>query len=217
MKEISPKSLASRLLYLPLDIHEKVLLWLTYKGLKPVSEITVLKRDRTHLRRMMSDPVYRSSYKSPYSYDSKKSKRIRRWIADAGLHLSIEPGHDIAWHISQDPSLAKQSTELLHKFDTESEIKSGILFGFPKESAKTYAENRNKSDEDVEKIMVGTGELLYKNNFLKDKYYTPYIFYNMSKDKVQEESKIAKIWADAIRQDVPKLAAWLEKRARSNN
>lgn len=217
MKEISPKSLASRLLYLPLDVHEKVLLWLTYKGLKPVSEITVLKRNRTHLRRMMSDPEYRSSYKSPYSYDSKKSKRIRHWISDAGLHLSIEPGHDTAWHISLDPDLAKQSTELLHKFDTQSETKSGILFGFPKESAKAYAENRNKSDEDVEKIMVGTGELLYKNSFLKDKYYTPYIFYNMPKDKVQEESKIAKNWADAIRQDVPKLATWLEKKARSNN
>ncbi len=217
MKEISPKSLASRLLHLPLDIHEKVLLWLTYKGLKPVSEITVLKRNRTHLRHMMSDPEYRRSYKSPYSYDSKNSKRIRRWITDAGLHLSIEPGHDTAWHISQNPNLAKESTELLHKFDTESEIKSGILFGFPKESAKAYAENRNKSDDEVEKIMVGTGELLYKNNFLKDKYYTPYVFYNMPKDKVEEESNIARIWADTIRQDVPKLATWLEKKASSDN
>lgn len=210
----SKEKLASRLLYLPIDINEKVLLWLTYKGLKPVSEITVLKRNRAHLRRMMCEPLYRKSYISPYSFDSRGSKQIRKWINDAGLYLAIEPGYETAWHVGKPEELVKMSTELLHKFDIENEVKTGLMFGFPEASVRAYSENRNKSDEEIENIMTGTGNLLYKDSYLKDKYFTPYIFYNMPKSKVVEESLVAKNWADTIRKDVPKLATWFEKATR---
>lgn len=216
MNNNNKEKLASRLLYLPIDLNEKVLLWLTYKGLKPVSEITALKRNRAHLRRMMRDPLYKKSYKSPYDFDSRSSKRIRKWINDAGLYLAIEPEYETAWHVGSNPEQVKTSTKLLHKFDIENEIKTGLMFGFPEVSVRAYAENRNKSDEEIENVMVGTGDLLYKDPYLKDKYFTPYVFYNIPKSKVVEQSQVAKKWADTIREDVSQLATWFENAVRDD-
>ncbi len=212
------KSLASRLPYLPLDLHEKVLLWLTYKGLKPVSEITAQKRDKKFLRLRLLHPEKVSSYpQKQYDFNSSSSKRIRKWLKDAELNVATELDHESAWHIGKNADQVKKSVQIFHDFDLKKEIETGILFGFPEESAIAYAQNRNKDFEETLKVMVGTGELLYKNEYLKDKYFTPYIFYNMPKDKVVEESKIAKIWADTIRQDVPKLATWFEKKQKPKN
>ncbi len=212
MSSFQQASLSRRLLYLPLDLHEKVLLWLTYKGLKPVSEITAEKRNKVHLRRMMRDVEYKKTHKSSYDFNSKNSKRIRKWLKDAELNLATEPSHESAWHIGKNADQVKTSVQIFHNFDLKKEIETGILFGFPEESAKAYAHNRNKDFEETLKVMVGTGDLRFKNEYLKDKYFTPYIFYNMPKDKVQEESKIPKIWADTIRRDIPKLALWFEKK-----
>ncbi len=165
----------------------------------------------------MRDPEYKKSYKSPYSFDSRNSKRVRKWISDAGLYLAPEIKGDISWHVGKNPDQVKLSTQILHQFDFENEIKSGLLFGFPETSAKAYAENKNRSEAEINKIMVGTGELIHKNDFLKDKYFTPYIFYNMPKNRVKEDSKIAKVWADTIRQDVPRLATWFENKSRPKN
>ena len=203
------KNLASRLLYLPLDLHEKVLLWLAYKGLKPVSEITASRRGNVF--KLLKKGI---KPKSNYYFNSSKSKRIRKWIKGAGLFIAIEQGHDMAWHVSKNSDLAKLSTKSLHKLDIKNEIKTGQLFGFPETSIQAYAQNRNKNFDETLKVMVGTGELLYKNEYLKDKYFTPYIFYNMPKNRVKEDSQVAKVWADTIRHDVPKLATWFENKSK---
>ncbi len=200
------KELASRLLYLPLDIQEKVLLWLAYRGLKPVSEITVERRGN-----IMS--LLRRGVKivSTYNYNSPKIKRVRKWVRDAGLFRYAEHGHHTSWHVGKDKNNVVESTKILHKFDYENEVKSGLLLGYPEESAKAYARNRGKSENEAMKEMVGTGSLVYKDPYLKDKYYTPYLFYNMPKNRVVEDSKVAQKWADAIREEVPTLAKWFER------
>ena len=139
-------NLANRLLYLPLDIHEKVLLWLTYKELKPVSEITAERRG--NIKSLLKKGIRKAS---TYQFDSPNSLRIRGWIKDAGLVISFEEKYGSAWHISKDKKLANESVESLQKYDYNSEVKSGKLFGFPIESVKTYAKNRGKPYEEIQK------------------------------------------------------------------
>lgn len=198
--------LAQRLLYLPLDVREKVLLWLTYKGLKPVSEITAERRGN-----IMALAKRGIRKESQYNFNSSKSKRIRKWIRDAGLYLEVSRDNDTEWHIGKNKDHASESAKIIRKFDPENEVKSGLLFGYPEASTRAYTSNKGKDFDEIKKIMVGTGGLQYEDPFLKDKYYAPYIFYNMPKNRVKEESQIAKTWADTIRKDVPKLAAWFEE------
>lgn len=122
-----------------------------------------------------------------------------------------EEKNDTSWHVGKNKNKVVESAKIIHKFDYENEVKSGLLLGYPEESAKAYAQNRGRSEKDVMKVMVGTGSLVYKNPYLKDKYYSPYIFYNMPKSKVVEESEVAKKWADVVRKEVPLLAKWFEK------
>ena len=96
-------------------------------------------------------------------------------------------------------------------------MKGGLLFGFPESSVRAYAKNRDKSETEIAQEMVGAGALVYQDPYLKDKYFTPYILYNIPKVSVRQDSQIAKKWADTIRQDVPKLASWFEKNQRVLN
>lgn len=200
------ENLAKRLLYLPIDIHEKVLLWLAYRGLKPVSEITVERRG--NIMSLLRRGIRRVS---TYSYNSPKIKRIRKWIRDAGLFRATQPKYETSWHVGKDKDKVIESAKILRMFDYENEVKSGLLLGYPEESAKAYARNRGKSEEEVMKEMIGTGSLVYEDSYLKDKYFTPYIFYNMPRNRVVEDSKVAQKWADTIREEVPILAKWFER------
>lgn len=198
--------MARRLLYLPLDIHEKVLLWLAYRGLKPVSEITVERRG--NIMSLLRRGIRRVS---TYSYNSQKTKRIRKWIRDAGLFRCAEQSNNSSWHVGKNRNNVVESAKILHKFDYENEVKSGELLGYPEESVRAYARSRDMSEKEIKKVMLGTGDLIYKNPYLKDKYYAPYIFYNMPKKRVELDSQTAKRWADTIREEVPVLAKWFEK------
>lgn len=201
------KSLASRLLYLPLDTTEKVFLWLTYKNLKPVSEVTAVKRNKALLHRLMCDKEFRKSYKNPYNFNSRNSKRIRKWIRDAGMVVLTK---GIEWHVGREKEKVIESLKTIRKFDYQNEIKSGSLFGFPEASVKAYAHNRiAKKEDQISMIMIGKER--FSNDFLKDKYYAPYVLYGIPENLVAKESQIAKKWADTIRQDVPLLAKWFEK------
>lgn len=201
--------LAKRLLYLPLDIHEKVLLWLAYRGLKPVSEITVTRRNIALFRRLIRQG---KKIKSTYDSNSPKTKRVRKWIRDANLFYATEPGYPIAWHIGRNNSKVRRSARLLHRFDYKSEYQSGILFGFPKESAKAYAHNRITKDE--KKLIPMVSPFRAEQSFLKNKYYKSYAFYAIRADRVEDESRVAKLWADTIRKEIPLLAKWFENHQR---
>jgi hypothetical protein len=199
--ETIQNKLSSRLLYLPIDLGEKVLLWLTYKGLKPISEITVSRRG--NIMSLLRRGIKR---KSTYDFNSSKSNRIKNWIQDAGLYFKPESENDMSWHVGKDKNKVELSTKIIRKFDYENELKSGLLFGFPEESAKAYAHNRIAKDE--KQIPMVWPD---KEHYFDDKYYASYVLYNIPLEHVEKDSQTAKLWADTIRKDVPKLAKWFEK------
>lgn len=199
--KITQIELSSRLLYLPIDLREKVLLWLTHKGLKPVSEITTNRRGNllTLLRRGIKR-------KNDYDFNSPKSQRIKKWIQDAGMYFKPELEGNMSWHVGKDKNNVELSSEIIRKFDFENELKSGLLFGFPEESAKAYANNRvAKNNEQIPMIWPGN------EHYFKGKYFAPYVLYNVTLEHAEKDSQTAKHWADTIRKDIPKLAEWFEK------
>ena len=200
--KITQRELSSRLLYLPIDLKEKVLLWLTYKGLKPVSEITTSRRG--NLLSLLRRGIKR---KSTYDFNSSKSQRIKKWILDAGMYYEPESEGDMSWHVGKDKSKVDLSSKIIRKFDFANELKSGLLFGFPEESAKAYAHNRIAKDE--KQIPMVWPD---KEHYFDDKYYAPYVLYNIPLEHIEKDSQTAKKWADTIRKDVPKLAKWFEKK-----
>lgn len=181
---------ARALLYLPLDINEKIFLWLTHVGLKPVSEITITRR--------------KSNKSNP--------EKIAKWIKEAGLVYSSDNDNSDCWHVGRNTEDVKQSIYSLHKFDFENEVITGKLFGFPENSVRAYATNKDPKDGTV--VWVGDK---YQNEFLKDKYYTPYLLFSLSAKDIEEDSRVAKKWADTIKTDVPKLAKWFEDKERLKN
>lgn len=188
----SEKKLANRLLYLPLDLREKVLLWLSYRGLKPVSELTVIRRKRKN------------------NVSNQKIKKVKKWIKDAGLFYLNDRKNLTSWHVSRNKNKVTISAKILHRFDYQSEYQSGVLFGFPSESVKAYAFNRNVKIGEDQIPMIWPG-LMYFHPSLKNEDYTPYFFYAIRADRVKEDSKAAKLWADTIRKETPLLAKWFEK------
>lgn len=178
------EKLASELLLLPLDINEKIFLWLTYKGLKPVSEIEVIRRENKE-----SNPAL-----------------VEKWIEDAGLIYLSYPDSPYNWHVGKELKKIEKTIENLHKFTYESEIVTGELFGFPSASVKAYADNRVGKKTPI--IWVGEK---YINEITSGHYFTPYILYSVSRENVEKDILVAKEWADTIRNDVPKLAQQFEK------
>jgi hypothetical protein len=197
---IKDQKLESRLLYLSLDLNEKVLLWLAYRGIKPVSEITVERRNLAQLRKGIRLPGL--------GFSHPKIKKIRKWINDSGLYIQIEKEYSSSWHVGMDKEKVIKSEKIIRQFDYDSEIQSGIIFGFPEKSAKSYAFNRTvKSPKDEIKMVP---PMDFTNTFLKDKYYTSYIMYAIDARFVEKDSQVAKLWADTIRKDIPILSRWYE-------
>ncbi len=147
---------------------------------------------------------------STYDYNSTKSKRIRKWLKDAGLHIAMEPKCDSCWHIGKDKDQVILSTKILHKYDYENEVKTGTLFGFPKAAVEAYAHSR--VSEEAMNLMMNIGKHRSDYPELKGKYFLPYMLYNIPKTNIIENSQTAKLWADTIRKDVPMLANWFEKK-----
>lgn len=197
----SQEELSKRLLYLPVDLHEKVLLWLTYRGLKPVSVISINRRNLNLLRR---------GIKTPNNDDGQKIKRIKKWIYNAGLFFEIEDGRSGSWFIGKDKDKVVFSAKNIRKFDFESEIKLGLLFGYPRESVETYAKNRTLRLGENPIAMVWPGHQSFHPE-LKEKYYLPYLTYALKADRVEKDSQTARVWADTMRKEVPILAKWFEK------
>lgn len=197
----SQDELSKRLLYLPIDLHEKVLLWLTYRGLKPVSVISINRRNLKLLHR---------GIKTLYNENDPKTIRIKKWIYNAGLFLEIEDGRPGSWFIGKDKNKVVFSAKNIRKFDFESETKLGLLFGYPKESIETYAKNRTLRLGENPIPMVWPGHQSLHPE-LKEKYYLPYLTYALKADRVEEDSQTARIWADTIRKEIPILAKWFEK------
>ncbi len=180
------KKLANRLLYLSLDLDSKVCLWLTYRDIKPVSAILIKDKNELQFR------------------------KIIKWFEDAGLYHSIESDCRNCFHVSRHKEKAELSSRVLHLFDYDNEYLSGTLFGFPKDAAKAYAENRDKKSQ-VDKTLMLSGNEKDVHPYLSDKYYAPYILYAVRSNHIEDDSQSAKLWADTIRKEVPVLAEKFER------
>lgn len=186
-----------------MDVGEKVLMWLTYKGLKPVSEITVIRRNLSQLKKGIRN--------NDYDFNSSTSKKIRKWLEDANLYFLSESEYPGSWHIGKNLEDVKLSSKVIRIFDYENELVSGKLFGFPPKSVIAYAVNRSLEVPDPNHPILWPGDK-FQNSYLKDKYFTPYLIFALDANRIEEDSKVAKTWADTIRDDIPLLAKWYEKK-----
>ena len=194
--------LANRLIYLPLDPIEKVLLWLTYRHLKPVSEISVTRRKGLKNKKRPNVAFDKNSF---------GVKKIKKWISDAGLVYSSEPKYPSAWHVGQNKKDVSDSVTKIRKFDYESELKTGLLFGFPIKSVQAYAKNNNLEDKNDPTNIIWPGDK-YTHSKTKNKSYTPYLIYAVSLESSEIDLKVAEEWANCIRSELPILAKWYEKK-----
>jgi hypothetical protein len=174
--------LASRLLYLPLFLPKKNYLWLTYKGIKPVSLI----------------PLSREN--GPLAYTHKK--RIYHWLKDAGIFYKIDPitkGNTIHLIISKDPKRIEEVIKLGSNLTLEAEYELGILLGYPKEAVHAYVYEYSTISFDDKANLLDTKHPEFK-----------YSGYRFRRGFEQEDLKTAILWMETIRKDIPKLAKWFE-------
>ena len=134
----SNSKLARRLLYLPLDLGEKVLLWLTFRGLKPVSEITIVRRNFPELRRQL-----RSGKRKIEKPNKVYLDRTKTWLEDADLAFIAEPD-SITWHIGKDKAQVEQSAKILYRQDYQSKNKK-LKRNLFKIHGRTYPPKSSKS------------------------------------------------------------------------
>ena len=180
------KTLASRLLYLPLWVGDKVELWLTYKGIKPGSLLSLIREKgmtQVHI------------------------KRIKKWLTDAGIHFQDDLGSKSGNHliISKDKKVIDQIANLKFSFESHEEdfYQLGVLLGYPPKAARAYASGNRE-------LLITPND---KDSPVKGNYETPYAQFMIRSGHEKEDIKIAKIWADTIRHDIPKLARWYEDEA----
>ena len=114
MKEKSTnEDLKRSLLSLPVIILGKVELWLTYKGLKPVSAIT-LETNFSDLGEM-------------------QKKKLKEWLKKANLYHFMDQEEDRVLHVSKRSENAELSSRILWSKNYEDIIEQGMLFGYPPE------------------------------------------------------------------------------------
>lgn len=187
-----------RLLKLPLDPGEKVLLWLTFIGQKPVSDIHVLIRDKEKLRK--------GEFTSKNSDIESNLVEIKTWITDAGLIYEIEKEHPTAWRVGKDKTQIIKSIDYLHNSNKDKQIELGLIFGYPKNSVEAYVNNQETTYEQFIQIMIPPRGIEGENS----EYFWPYAIFAISKSHQDEGVKLAKLWADIIRNDLPELAKLYE-------
>lgn len=201
MTNETKNKLGSRLIYLPLDPVEKVLLWLAYRHLKPVSEISVTRRSKSKIKKRVTN----------FNESSPKIKRIKMWIKDAGMFYMPEKEYPSAWHVGHNKKDVSESATTIRKFDYKSELKTGLLFGFPNKSVQAYARNNNPKTNNESTTIIWPGDK-YLHPKTKDKTYTPYLIYAVNLDSSPTDLKVAEKWANCIRTELPLLAMWYEKK-----
>lgn len=175
------KKLAKSLEKLPISVG-RILLWLVYKGYKPLVSI-VLDFD--------------------WKNNTKKQKIIFSWLKEAGLKSSLSQKFPDTLHISRSDKLLELYKKYELKDSSNAHTIRGNLYGFPKEVVTSYA----KHFSHLEKFM--THAILVEESI--DWYWLPYAEYLVRIGYEKKDTEIAKKWADASRKDIPKLAKEYEK------
>ncbi|HCQ31040.1 TPA: hypothetical protein DIU27_01465 [Candidatus Collierbacteria bacterium] len=183
------QKLSRSLLFLPIDLLDKVFLWLAYRELKPVSEISLTRQKRKS--------------------NKENLLRIEKWLRVAGLHSSPEKGNCTSLHVGKDMEKVLLSSVILRSTDYDNEIKTGILLGYPEASVKAYAINRNlELGQNPEPLIYPGFYMIHENTKSID--YLPYLVYAATTRNLSKELSVAKKWAQLIRTETPILAKWYE-------
>ena len=180
--------LASKLLTLPLFVAAKIDLWLTYKGLKPASIVTLTKGNG--------------------SFTSVHQNKILNWAREAGLHYHLTPSANKDRNnliVSKDPQIVAELFKMTPPLSDEGQVRLGTLLGYPPEAAKAYGHDFNS--------LIGSND---SHSPVKDLPESMYANYMLRKNHEAEDLQIAKAWMETIRKDIPKLAGAYEKIARTN-
>lgn len=181
--------LASQLTILPLWVVNKVELWLTYKGLKPVSLFSPRKKD---------------------GLTAAQFNKIKKWITNAGLFIEPDPHSGDEEHF-----IISQNTKLLDKVKKmdfsshalpENYHKLGVLLGYPSEATKAYAYGSSSK-------LIGADDT---GSPVRNKPESSYAQFLLRKGYEKEDIKTAKIWMNTVRHDIPKIAKEFEKEIKSS-
>lgn len=116
MDQKSPHKISDRLLSLPVTLEGKVQLWLTYKGLKPVSTAQFL------------------SSRTP-----QEEVDFSKWLQDAKLVQAPDHKSEEFVFVSKDMDLAKRAAEIMWSENKDDLLEKGDLFGYPQEAVRAYA------------------------------------------------------------------------------
>jgi len=117
MDQTSPQNISQTLLSLPVTLEGKVQLWLTYRGLKPVSTAQFLTnispQDKTH---------------------------FHTWLKNAQMIQTPDLESDEFVFVSKDLARAQRAAAIMWSENRDDIIEKGDLFGYPKSAVAAYAD-----------------------------------------------------------------------------
>lgn len=143
----------------------------------------------------------------------KRLHRVLSWIKDAGLYSQLDPlaPKKNIFIVSKDPlvirKIAKMKPPSYDNDQKKDTYDIGILLGFPPRAVKAYANSKDPSIELVDS--------LGKNSPVKNTPEALYANYGLTKGYEKEDIMVARKWMESIRTDIPKLARWYEREAKT--
>lgn len=115
MNKNTSNDLKETLLTLPITLEGKVQLWLTYKGLKPVSTVAFLP-----------------------TITSKEKAIFNTWTKEANLFQSVDHKSDAFIFVSKDKALSQKAADIMWSETHEALVQKSKLFGYPEETVLAY-------------------------------------------------------------------------------
>lgn len=185
---------------LNLNIQSKIELWLTYKGLKPASFVSIKLGKRNN-----------------YNDISKDVQALKHWLTGAQLFTIQDPTQKESFWISPDQDKVKKLSKIMWKEDRESVYEKGILFGYPRKAVKLYSDHIESIDQGRKTFeQVGLGLIAGGDSGLLTHSLEPYIRYVIRRNYVNEDTQVALEWAKLCRKEIPSIAQQFEKELNSS-
>lgn len=218
---IDKENLKKRLLNFPINLQDKVEIWLILRDLKPATDI--------FLKKTLINKIDRST-----KVTQRNLKIVENFLKDNNLfyktidqynhgQLKIKVGHkyyyvnftffDKIFFVSKKEdfveSLYKAWTDLRGVFEPSVNRQLGILYGFPKEAVEEYV--KAWSDPKVKSLPDNLEKAIEFHKRHKGEYWESYVSYIIRKGHDEEDTQVAKRWADCVRNEFPELALKFEK------
>lgn len=188
------EELAESLEKIPLNVG-KILLWLVYQDLKPMTTI--------------SDDFDWSQ--SPLADKSKlnleKENKILNWLKSANIKYQYSIRFPHVLHVSKDKDILDKNA----KYESDESVVAhsfrGEAFGFGKVAAQAYAQAAQKDPMFPNDLVIHAALV---PELSKVDWY-PYIGFLVRRNHELEDAEIAKKWAEICRMDIPEIAKQFEE------